>query len=79
MGPGKAWDCVKSGIIARAWITTSEDRIIGVDETSTRFYETMHRRFAENAPPTAVSMDGNYDQPPISSIHNHFATLSVDA
>jgi len=32
--------------LARAWLTTSEDLIVGIEKTVARFTNTLHRNFA---------------------------------
>eukprot|EP00171_Calliarthron_tuberculosum_P003045 IDg3045t1 len=76
MGRGKTWDGAENELLARAWITTSEDPVVGTDQTRKVFMDSVRRRFAASAPVGAA--DGRYGTRSIVSIRQHFADLSAD-
>lgn len=50
MGPGLSWTVEEAADLARAWIGTSEDLIIGVYQTFQQFSKAMFERFGSYAP-----------------------------
>lgn len=79
MGRGKAWDIDENEVLARAWISASEDPIAGVDQRGKLFNETVYRRFSERAPACFAGIEGKYGLRTPGSIRNHAGDLSADA
>lgn len=78
MGRGKSWDLEENAVLAGAWISASEDPVVGADQKAKMFFETMHRRFIEKGPPTASVVDGKYGFRTVESCRKHVAELSAD-
>lgn len=53
MGRGIQWTAEEIAHLSRAWVSTSEDPIAGIDQTSSRFNESMFKTFAAMAPSSA--------------------------
>lgn len=79
MGRGKAWDVDENAVLAKAWVSASEDPVAGADQKAKIFFETLHRRFGEQGPPTASVVDGKYGFRTADSCRKHVAELSADA
>lgn len=50
MGRGIGWTDVEMAHLASGWVYASEDAIAGVDQTATRFRETMFEKYKSFAP-----------------------------
>lgn len=78
MGRGKSWDSKENEVLARAWISASEDPIAGTDQTAKRFVQTVRRRFIEKGPDPSDVTEGRYGYRSAISIRQHFSDLSAD-
>lgn len=50
MGRGVAWTTEELAHLGRTWVATSENPILGIDKTSTRFFNAIFERFSQLAP-----------------------------
>lgn len=78
MGRGKAWDSDENMVLAKAWIATSENPIVGADQKSKTFFDTLHRRVLEKGPPRHTIVNGKYGLRTVESCRKHFTELSAD-
>ena len=66
-------------VLARAWISGSEDRIIGGNQGSMAFSSTLHRHFTERDPAPGSIPAGRYGHRTAASCKAHFDDISADA
>lgn len=79
MGRGKAWDVDENCLLARAWVSASEEPVAGADQKAKVFFDTMYRRFVEKAPCFGNVVEGKYGFRSSESCLKHVAELSADA
>ena len=65
-------------VLARTWLATSMDPVIGPEQKSENFSETVRLRFIERAPFDTVTTEGRYDNQTKFSIKHHFGDMSPD-
>lgn len=78
MGRGKTWDNTENEHLAKAWLSASEDPIVGTDQTRKVFKESVHRRFIEFAPGDKSLFEVRYGSRTAVSVTQHFSDLSAD-
>lgn len=66
-------------MMARAWVSASEDPVSGAEQKAKVFFETLHSRFVEEAKTTACVLDGKYGFRTCETCRKHGAELSADA
>lgn len=77
MGRGAAWSSAELYDLAKAWLATSEDPVVGIDQTAGRFAQTLHRHFLLRAPrdPDAKA---RYESRSAKSAKSKFDQVSAD-
>ena len=78
MGRGKSWDTAENEALARAWLVSSEDPVVGVNQTSKIFMDTLRRRFIERGPTKEEVPAGRFGNRTAASIKQNFSDVSAD-
>lgn len=78
MGRGKNWGIDENALIACAGLYASEEPIVGADQGSKKFLETMRRRFIEKGPSETDVCEGKDGFRTMESCRKHFEELSTD-
>lgn len=71
----KAWAADEKKLLARVWISTSEDPVVATDQMRKLFIDTVCGRFIDMAP---MKVSGRYVERTEASIMQHFQYLSAD-
>lgn len=64
--------------LAKAWVTISQDPIVGNDQNRKIFRETVPRIFIETAPHPPAKIDSIHCRPTLSSITQRFSDISAE-
>lgn len=78
MGRGKGWDSGENEALAKAWIASSEDPLVALNQTGKEFVETLRRRFVDRGPKKEDVSNGRFGQRTSTSIKQYFSDLSAD-
>lgn len=77
MPRGNNWDCDENEHLAKAWIATSEDPIVVVDQTRKVFKETVYKKFFKLAP-SDKDKNSRYGSRTMTSVTRRFSDISAD-
>lgn len=77
MGRGSSWNAEELEDVAKAWITASSDPVVGIDQTATRFANTIYSSFIERAPDDPLTKE-RYRLRSAKSVKLRFDTIAAD-
>lgn len=76
MGRGATWSDVECGHLARAWLTVSQDPLLGMEQTSATFFKKLFELFCTIKP--ANASEKGYDSRGLKASRSKFEAILAD-